>query len=526
MINDFDFICMDLWGTLFLETPSYKKKVLNAKVDAFMAYFNNINKDQLKLAMAKDKKMASKESSLGYNVCYLQRVYRILKQLNIEASKKQCLAIYEEFERQVADIYPDVNNELLAYLKIINQKIILCSNSGFTCSKIVKEIIYKLGLNNIFYKMYFSDENKKTKANPEFYLNIVKNENSSPNKFLIVGDNINYDVNIPNGLGMKGLEISEFISELTLSHIKENYLRHDDYQLLSVVTNKNLVYLNKRTNEVIKFFKRFPTGQQRFKRETDFYKLTKNYNIKIPKMLGTEKFKNDIIFASIKYEFCSNKSTKENLKNAFKTLEQTEFLELLKNYVFRIINLLKEYFDINRSVKKIKFRQYDRTIYMYKRGLSVYASKIKKLVPHLKDQVDHLMKCYKELENLTCNAEIGLTNGDFTLRDILIDSDTIYAIDWEQHRYAPVELDVASILCSLFNAFYSIQNIDEILIGIIYSLLPNINSKLLAYFCINRFIAVACTDYKIIKNENYEFYYKFLLKLLGGYYETFKPSNI
>lgn len=519
MIEKFKYICLDLWGTLFIETPKYKNKLFEIKYNVFKKYFPEIKLNEFKQAIKKDKSNARQESKDGYNLNYPRRIQRILQFLHINKSLDFCQTIYLEIDSLICEITPDINVELLEHIKRNNKKIILCSNTGFTSSKTIRFLLHKLGIDSFFHKMYFSDELGFTKSNKQFYKHVVEQENDYTQDFLVVGDNINYDIKVPNSLGMTGILVNEFLDELNLNYIKNNYLKNCNYELLSVVYHKNIVFKDKDRNIVLKFFKRLPNGKDRFDRELEFYELAQKHNIKQPKMLKIRKFKNNIFYALIEYEFIQMDSAKKILREKYHQLKEEEFLDCLKQNCDNMFNLLESYFKINQHIEKIKFSNYDRSLYMYKTPLSTYCARLYKLVPYLKDKIDDLNDLYSKLSSQKAEVIVGLTNGDFSLRDVLIGDETM-AIDWEHYRYAPVESDIAGILCSLFNSFYKVKNIDEILIKLIKKHFNNINYCLLLYFCLNRFITVACSDYKIIENDNYDFYLKFFNKLLGGVYET------
>ena len=211
MINQFEFICLDLWGTLFIESPEYKSKIFEIKHKAFVNQFACIKNDKLKKALEQEKQMFFEESANGFHTKITKRIERILTSIDINASKTECENICKQFEEMACDVLPDINNELLSYLRTITNKIILCSNSGFTSSRVVKCLLYKLGIDNLFYKMYFSDQLKITKSNPKFYLTVANNERMPLNKFLMVGDNLNNDVTMPNKVGLHGLTVHDFV---------------------------------------------------------------------------------------------------------------------------------------------------------------------------------------------------------------------------------------------------------------------------------------------------------------------------
>ena len=112
----------------------------------------------------------------------------------------------EILDSQILSELPSLNEgceEILSYLHNKNYKLGLISNTGRTPGKVLREVLKRKNIFQLFKVLTFSDEVRIRKPNPQIFITTLESLNSSPASSLHIGDLLESDILGAKRCGMK-----------------------------------------------------------------------------------------------------------------------------------------------------------------------------------------------------------------------------------------------------------------------------------------------------------------------------------
>jgi len=212
--NMIDTITFDLWNTLIYFSPEDNLKFKNKRVEGFIEVLKNIGVNFSREEMEK----AYDESSERYkpirereeDISTREQVQIILDCLETHSFKEFDEEVLNKLEEVLATqiltelpALAEGSNEILTYLHQKNYKIGLICNTGRTPGKVLREVLKRKNIFQLFKVLTFSDEVRIRKPNPKIFISTLESLNSFPNSSLHIGDLLESDILGAKRCGMK-----------------------------------------------------------------------------------------------------------------------------------------------------------------------------------------------------------------------------------------------------------------------------------------------------------------------------------
>lgn len=207
------FISFDMWGTLIMSNPQFKKERANYVSDMTNKLsFDEVN-DIFNL-VKKDADLSVEKFGIQFSIDSLYKKIAFKLGLNdYKLLKYNCESL---FLLNLPNLISDTK-EILEKLKNEGYELVLSSNTLLICGETIKAALQQLEIDKYFSEMYFSDELKVSKPNPMFYKHVQENSNYLKSEIMHVGDNLTTDIIGAKKYGFHTYQINTLYNETLTS---------------------------------------------------------------------------------------------------------------------------------------------------------------------------------------------------------------------------------------------------------------------------------------------------------------------
>jgi putative hydrolase of the HAD superfamily len=233
------FITFDVWGTL-IKNRSYKEERLGWLGDWLQKNGIGLPLEKIKEAYrVTNTRINLVRASENYRYVTLEeRLTYLLRSLNIELPQHLILIILDSFQEIALKSPPLLFEDAKETLEKLSLtcKIGLISDTGFTSGQVLRRILDKYGMLDLFSQTVFSDETGFNKPHRIMFETILKGWDASPSEVVHVGDLIETDIIGAKSLGIKTIWIQRKVVQNTC-HIKPDFEVTDLSQVLPILDN-------------------------------------------------------------------------------------------------------------------------------------------------------------------------------------------------------------------------------------------------------------------------------------------------
>lgn len=194
------------WGVFVQSLERYGAHITSAE---FLALHDN---RRTNFYAGKDKKI------YHHNLCKL--VVQVLREdLKIDISEKEVSSLlfeYHKIARGYTRLYPGVTETLAELAKQYTLAV-----ASYTQGCYTQPELKELGIEKFFSHFMYTSDIGFHKASPEFYKRCLEVVGKKVEDCMMIGDNYDVDVLVPEGLGMKAIWIKNPITASQYAHLLE-----------------------------------------------------------------------------------------------------------------------------------------------------------------------------------------------------------------------------------------------------------------------------------------------------------------
>ncbi|MFX1571604.1 MAG: HAD family hydrolase [Promethearchaeota archaeon] len=205
-------ITFDLWNTLF-ENKFYTNIRLKIFTEFLKVRKISCSRENIRKAFNFGLNLSNINlEKINYRHIYTEeRISEVLKILGIRLTNSDKKVIIDEFENVMLSNPPSLKTDVKQTLETLSSKYKfgLVSNTGITPGKIIKKVLKKYNILNLFQILVFSDEIGFYKPCSILFKTVIKEFNCKPSNIIHIGDILETDVKGAKKCNMRTVWIND-----------------------------------------------------------------------------------------------------------------------------------------------------------------------------------------------------------------------------------------------------------------------------------------------------------------------------
>lgn len=210
IIKEKKIISFDIFDTLITRKFYSPRDLFNLVENEYNKNNDSNLKEFKQFRILAENKALEKAIKNGKQECTLDEIYNCLKEI-LFLTDKECSCLKNiEIEQEIKNIIPRRRGiDIFEYAKKLDKKIILTSDM-YLRSDVIDVILQKNKITG-YDKIYISSEIGLKKKTGDLFKYVINDNKVSNSEILHIGDNIEGDVQVPSGMGIKTYHIPRAI---------------------------------------------------------------------------------------------------------------------------------------------------------------------------------------------------------------------------------------------------------------------------------------------------------------------------
>ena len=199
IMNDIKVISFDLWGTLFDESDyirELEEKRIKACIEISKKY-NLLQTDNWREIILNERRDFQKIERKGKCQDHKVRIKSILLKVNRNVNEDVVEELSSLFEEISLMYMPIVNQQLVTYIKELRKKLLPCiilSNTGLISAEVIRKLLKRTNLYNLFDRIYLSEEIGICKPSIDIFKIPIIEYSIFPHQMLHIVDSDFFDI--------------------------------------------------------------------------------------------------------------------------------------------------------------------------------------------------------------------------------------------------------------------------------------------------------------------------------------------
>lgn len=371
-------IAFDVFDTIITRNvhPEYVKKLWAKQLKIYLGLQQNSDEIyNIRAELERQICENNKEKGLDLEFSYYELANCIYKKLNIQINKDTFIDVCIQIEIDTEFRIQKIDMDWLEFVKKrCGDAKIICISDFYLTSDILKKIFLKHDIMKYFDEIYVSSDYMLTKRSGRLYKKVLENSKINPENIIMVGDNIESDINkaIENKLNAyhidRKLQYDEYKKHNDKYNSKKNsiskvkkHIEENKYEYFEQISYSLYSYIEKLYEQLLKDKQKnvfFLSREGEFlKKIFDLYREEQRY-------IGNQYINSHYLIVSRKSTFLPSLSniSNENFQMLFRqyvNISSYDFLSSL-NFEKNEIESIKESLKIeNIKVKESNFPNSD-----------------------------------------------------------------------------------------------------------------------------------------------------------------------
>lgn len=211
IMNDIKVISFDLWGTLFDDSDCIREleeKRIKACIEISKKY-NLLQTDNWREIILNERRDFQKIERKGKCPDHKVRIKSILLKVNRNVNEDVVEELSSLFEEISLMYMPIVNQQLVTYIKELRKKLLPCiilSNTGLISAEVIRKLLKRTNLYNLFDRIYLSEEIGICKPSIDIFKIPIIEYSIFPHQMLHIGDSDFFDIEAAQKVGCRTIK--------------------------------------------------------------------------------------------------------------------------------------------------------------------------------------------------------------------------------------------------------------------------------------------------------------------------------
>ena len=211
IMNDIKVISFDLWGTLF-DDSDYIRELEEKRIKACIEIskkYNLLQTDNWREIILNERRDFQKIERKGKCQDHKVRIKSILLKVNRNVNEDVVEELSSLFEEISLMYMPIVNQQLVTYIKELRKKLLPCiilSNTGLISAEVIRKLLKRTNLNNLFDRIYLSEEIGICKPSIDIFKIPIIEYSIFPHQMLHIGDSDFFDIEAAQKVGCRTIK--------------------------------------------------------------------------------------------------------------------------------------------------------------------------------------------------------------------------------------------------------------------------------------------------------------------------------
>ena len=211
IMNDIKVISFDLWGTLF-DDSDYIRELEEKRIKACIEIskkYNLLQTDNWREIILNERRDFQKIERKGKCQDHKVRIKSILLKVNRNVNEDVVEELSSLFEEISLMYMPIVNQQLVTYIKELRKKLLPCiilSNTGLISAEVIRKLLKRTNLYNLFDRIYLSEEIGICKPSIDIFKIPIIEYSIFPHQMLHIGDSAFFDIEAAQKVGCRTIK--------------------------------------------------------------------------------------------------------------------------------------------------------------------------------------------------------------------------------------------------------------------------------------------------------------------------------
>lgn len=211
IMNDIKVISFDLWGTLF-DDSDYIRELEEKRIKACIEIskkYNLLQTDNWREIILNERRDFQKIERKGKCPDHKVRIKSILLKVNSNVNEDVVEELSSLFEEISLMYMPIVNQQLVTYIKELRRKLLPCiilSNTGLISAEVIRKLLKRTNLYNLFDRIYLSEEIGICKPSIDIFKIPIIEYSIFPHQMLHIGDSDFFDIEAAQKVGCRTIK--------------------------------------------------------------------------------------------------------------------------------------------------------------------------------------------------------------------------------------------------------------------------------------------------------------------------------
>lgn len=211
IMNDIKVISFDLWGTLF-DDSDYIRELEEKRIKACIEIskkYNLLQTDNWREIILNERRDFQKIERKGKCPDHKVRIKSILLKVNRNVNEDVVEELSSLFEEISLMYMPIVNQQLVTYIKELRKKLLPCiilSNTGLISAEVIRKLLKRTNLYNLFDRIYLSEEIGICKPSIDIFKIPIIEYSIFPHQMLNIGDSDFFDIEAAQKVGCRTIK--------------------------------------------------------------------------------------------------------------------------------------------------------------------------------------------------------------------------------------------------------------------------------------------------------------------------------
>ena len=211
IMNDIKVISFDLWGTLF-DDSDYIRELEEKRIKACIEIskkYNLLQTDNWREIILNERRDFQKIERKGKCPDHKVRIKSILLKVNRNVNEDVVEELSSLFEEISLMSMPIVNQQLVTYIKELRRKLLPCiilSNTGLISAEVIRKLLKRTNLYNLFDRIYLSEEIGICKPSIDIFKIPIIEYSIFPHQMLHIGDSDFFDIEAAQKVGCRTIK--------------------------------------------------------------------------------------------------------------------------------------------------------------------------------------------------------------------------------------------------------------------------------------------------------------------------------
>ena len=211
IMNDIKVISFDLCGTLF-DDSDYIRELEEKRIKACIEIskkYNLLQTDNWREIILNERRDFQKIERKGKCPDHKVRIKSILLKVNRNVNEDVVEELSSLFEEISLMYMPIVNQQLVTYIKELRKKLLPCiilSNTGLISAEVIRKLLKRTNLYNLFDRIYLSEEIGICKPSIDIFKIPIIEYSIFPHQMLHIGDSDFFDIEAAQKVGCRTIK--------------------------------------------------------------------------------------------------------------------------------------------------------------------------------------------------------------------------------------------------------------------------------------------------------------------------------